>query len=133
MEATKSRQDREGRTYRDLLVWETAMELAVACYGATKMLPQGELYGLTSQIRRAASSIPANIAEGYGRDSKASFVQFLRIAQGSLKELETHVILAARLDYLSTAVSEPLLGRADEIGRMLRGLIRSLQRNGDHG
>lgn len=109
------------------------MELAVACYGATKMLPQAELYGLTSQIRRAASSIPANIAEGYGRDSKASFVQFLRIAQGSLKELETHLILAGRLNYLGTAVSEPLLGRADDIGRMLRGLIRSLQRNGDHG
>ncbi|MEX0406527.1 four helix bundle protein [Aquibium sp. LZ166] len=128
MEAAASTRERDGRTYRDLLVWEHAIELAVACFGATKALPQGELYGLTSQIRRAAASIPANIAEGYGRDSRASFVQFLRIAQGSLKELETHLIRAGRLDYVSTSVSESLLGRADEVGKMLRGLIRSLQR-----
>ena len=115
-------------TYRDLVVWQYAIELAVACYAATKSLPREEVYGLTSQIRRAAASVPANIAEGYGRDGRASFIQFLRIAQGSLKELETHVILAGRLDYLSIPTSEPLLGKADETGRMLRSMIRSLQR-----
>ena len=119
---------REIGTYRDLVVWQYAIELAVACYAATKSLPREEVYGLTSQIRRAAASVPANIAEGYGRDGRASFIQFLRIAQGSLKELETHVILAGRLDYLSIPTSEPLLGKADETGRMLRSLIRSLQR-----
>ena len=119
---------REVGTYRDLVVWQNAIELAVACYTASKSMPREEVYGLTSQIRRAAASVPANIAEGYGRDGRASFVQFLRIAQGSLKELETHVILAGRLEYLSIPESEPLLGKADETGRMLRGLIRSLQR-----
>ncbi len=119
---------REVVTYRDLVVWQNAIELAVACYGATKALPREEVYGLTSQIRRAAASVPANIAEGYGRDGRASFVQFLRIAQGSLKELATHVILADRMDYLSTSASKPLVEMADVTGRMLRGLIRSLHK-----
>ena len=117
-------------SYKDLLIWQAAIDIAVACYEATKSLPPRELYGLTGQIRRAAASIPANIAEGYGRESRASFIQFLRIAQGSLKELETHLILATKLDLLLVDVSDALLSRTGELGRMLRGMIRSLQRKG---
>jgi four helix bundle protein len=82
---------------------------------------------MTSQIRRASASIAANIAEGHGRDGTASFIQFLRIAQGSLKELETHLILAQRVALLSESTAVPILDRCDELGRMLRSLIRSLQ------
>ena len=82
--------------YRDLVVWQRAMELAEATYLLTKRFPPDEQYGLTSQARRAAASVAANIAEGYGRQTRASYVSFLRIAQGSLKELETHLILAER-------------------------------------
>jgi four helix bundle protein len=85
----------EIRSYRDLRVWQEAMTLVEDCYRFSKELPREELFGLTSQIRRAAVSIPANIAEGYGRDSKGSYVSFLKTAQGSLKELETHLILAS--------------------------------------
>ena len=115
-------------SYRDLLIWQVAIDIAVACYEATKSLPPSELYGLTSQIRRAATSIPANIAEGYGRESRAAFIQFLRIAHGSLKELETHLFLATKLDLLVDDVSGAILYRTDELGRMLRGMNRSLQR-----
>ena len=80
-----------------------------------------------AQIRRAASSVPANIAEGYGRGSTPSFVQFLRVAQGSLKELETHLLLAERIKMLAPEASSALLSACDEIGRMLRSMIRSLQ------
>ncbi|WP_442578243.1 four helix bundle protein [Mesorhizobium sp. ASY16-5R] len=115
-------------SYRDLRVWQAAIELVVSCYAETKNFPQSETYGLTAQIRRASTSIPANIAEGYGRDHAGSYVQFLRIAQGSLKELETHVIVAKRIGYLDSTQEVRLLQRSDEIGRMLRALIRGLQR-----
>ena len=114
-------------SYRDLGVWQKAMDLAVDCHEATKRFPKGEIYGLTSQVRRAATSIPANIAEGHGREHTGSFVQFCRIAQGSLKELETHLILAHRFGYLDEEISGALLSRADEIGRMVRSMIRRLQ------
>ncbi|WP_342029932.1 four helix bundle protein [Devosia insulae] len=96
------------------------MELAVRCYEVTKGFPQMEAYGMTSQIRPASASLAANIAEGHGRDGTASFIQFLRVAQGSLKELETHLILAQRVALLSEADTAPILGQCDEIGRMLR-------------
>ena len=83
---------------------------------------------MTAQIRRSSASIGANIAEGYGREHRGSFVQFLRIAQGSLKELETHVILSGRLGMMPENAADRLLGQADELGRMLRAMIRSLQR-----
>ena len=89
------------RSYRDLRVWQEGMSLAVSCYGFTKLLPKDELFGMTSQIRRAASSIPANIAEGYGRDSRGDYVQFLRISQGSPKELETHILVCTRVRLLA--------------------------------
>jgi len=115
-------------SYRDLLVWKAAMELAVACYAATKPFPQSEVYGMSSQIRRSATSIAANIAEGHGRENTGSFIQFLRVAQGSLKELETHLILTGRVGLMPDGTVADLLKNAEEIGRMLRSMIRSLER-----
>jgi four helix bundle protein len=85
------------RSYKDLDVWLMAMALAESCYRATRDFPRQEMYGMTAQIRRASESIPANIAEGYGRDQTGGFIQFLRIAQGSAREVETHLILAGRV------------------------------------
>lgn len=102
------------------------MDLAEAIYLLTRGFPREERFGLTSQIRRAATSVPANIAEGYGRGTRPAYASFVRIAQGSLKELETHLMLAARVGCCSVASSEPLLSEADEIGRMLRALLNKL-------
>ncbi len=106
------------------------MDLAVDCYKITSSFPGEEKYGLTSQIRRAASSVPANIAEGYGRESKGAYVQQLRVAQGSLKELETHLILAQRVGIAAEAMINPLAQQSDDVGRMLRSLIRSVEASG---
>ena len=103
------------------------MELAVRCYEGTAGFPPDERFGMTSQIRRASASIAANIAEGHGRESRGAFVQGLRIAQGSVKELETHLILCGRVGLLVDPLREDLLRGCDEIGRMLRALIRKLQ------
>jgi four helix bundle protein len=103
------------------------MLLAEMSYHHTSGFPRHELFGLTSQIRRAAASIPANIAEGYGRDNRGSYVQFLRIAQGSCKELETHVLLACRVLGDIGSDAESVLDQAEVVGKMLRGLIDSLQ------
>ena len=102
------------------------MDVAAEAYKITSRFPKQEIYGAVTQIRRAGASIPANIAEGYGRESKGSYVQFLRIAQGSLKELETHLMLAARVELTSQESVIPLLEHCDTVGKMLRGLIRSL-------
>ena len=103
------------------------MTLAEECYRFSRELPRDEMFGLTSQVRRAAVSIPANVAEGYGRDSKGSYVSFLKIAQGSLKELETHLILAQRLKLGNFDLVTDLISRCEALGRMLRGLIRNVQ------
>jgi len=121
----------EIRSYRDLKVWQDGMMLVEGCYRFSKELPKEELFGLTSQMRRAAVSVPANIAEGYGRDSKGSYVNFLKTAQGSLKELETHLILAQRLKFGSFDLAERLLAQCETLGRMLRALIRNLQRTAE--
>jgi four helix bundle protein len=117
----------EIQSYKDLKVWQKSMEIARACYEITKMFPKEEVYGMTSQIRRSAVSIPANIAEGYGRDSRGEYVQFLRIAQGSLKELETHLILAEQVKLTALDSTAEIQSQCDEVGRMLRSLIRSIQ------
>ena len=114
-------------SYRDLKVWQRAMALAEACYLETRNFPREEMFGLTSQIRRAATSIAANIAEGYGREQTGSYVQFLRMAQGSLKELETHLLIAQRVKIVPGKEFEPLLEMCQELGKMLRSLIRKLQ------
>jgi four helix bundle protein len=115
------------QSYRDLRVWQEAMTLSVLAYRISKRFPKDELFGMTSQIRRSSASIPANIAEGYGRENKGSYIQFLRIAQGSLKELETHALLAERVELLTNSQIQPLLDQAAIVGRMLRALIRSLE------
>ncbi len=103
------------------------MTLAEESYRFSGTLPREELFGLTSQIRRAAVSVPANIAEGYGRESKGSYVSFLKTAQGSLKELETHLLLTQRLELGSVDAAGELLWRCETIGRMMHGLIRNVQ------
>ena len=105
------------------------MTLAERCYLHTRSFPKEEMYGMTAQIRRSAASVAANIAEGYGRDSTGSYVNFLRMSQGSLKELETHLLLSQRVGLGATSGVDPLLSVCDEIGRMLRSLIRSLQKS----
>ena len=119
------------RSYRDLRVWQLAMEIAEGCYRVTKSFPKDEMYGMVSQVRRAAVSIAANIAEGYGRDSSGSYVHFLRMSQGSLKELETHLILSGRVELATKDLLEPLLEKCDVLGRMLRSLIRSIEGSGE--
>lgn len=114
-------------SYQDLKVWQLAMDLAFDCYKVTRAFPRDELYGMTSQIRRASSSIAANIAEGHGRENTGSFIQFLRIGQGSLKELETYLVLATRLEFIDAKQSKELLGVTEEIGKMIRSMIRRLQ------
>jgi len=114
-------------SYRDLRVWQDAMTLAESCYRLTGRFPRDELFGLTSQIRRAAASVPANIAEGHGRENTGSFVQHLRISQGSLKELETHLLLAERVGILPALDLQPVIAPCESLGKMLRALIRSLQ------
>ena len=111
------------QSYRDLRVWQEAMNLAEGCYRLTKQFPREELFGLTSQIRRSASSIPANIAEGYGRDSTNAYVNQLRIAQGSLKEVETHLLLSQRIGITTPDAVDLLLKRSQSTGKMLRILI----------
>ena len=117
-------------SYRDLVVWQEAMDLAADAYKFVSRFPKEELYGLTSQVRRSAVSVPANIAEGYGRDNRGSYVQQLRVAQGSLKELETHFLIAERVGLTSSDSIGPLLIQAEKIGKMLRSLIRSLEATG---
>ncbi|PYE90348.1 four helix bundle protein [Phyllobacterium leguminum] len=113
-------------SYRDLLAWQQAMELVTAIYKSTECWPREEIYGLTSQIRRAAVSVPANIAEGYGRDTRGSYQQFLRIAQGSLKEVETHLLIAERLGFSQKQTIAPIMVMSESVGKLLRLLIRKL-------
>ena len=103
------------------------MDLAVDIYLATKTFPREEMFSMTTQMRRAASSIPANIAEGFGRDQRKPFVQFLRVAQGSLKELETHTLLAMRVGLLDKENAGLLSVRYEKLGKMMRSFIRSLE------
>jgi four helix bundle protein len=112
--------------YQDLLVWQRAMAIAEATYRLTKAFPREEQFGLTSQSRRAAASVAANIAEGYGRGTRPAYASFVRIAQGSLKELETHLILAERVKICPTGSTDPILDDANELGRMLRALLTKL-------
>ncbi len=114
------------KSYRDLLIWQRSMKLVGQCYRLTASFPADERFGLTSQLRRAAVSIPANIAEGFGRETTGLFVQFLRIAQGSLKELETHMLIAEEIELISRETTAPLLAECDEIGKMLRAFLRSI-------
>lgn len=115
------------KSYRELLVWQKAVELALLVYRLSEGFPKREIYGLTSQIRRAGVSVPSNIAEGYGRCARKEYLQFLSIAQGSLKELETQTIIGGRLGYGTPSQIEKVLAEAEVVGKMLGSLIRSLR------
>lgn len=114
------------KSYEDLVVWQKAMGLVIEAYRATSQFPREEMYGLTSQLRRSAVSIPSNIAEGQGRATKGEFVQFLAHARGSLYELKTQALIAKELGYLSPDCESRLISQADQVGRILNGLLRSL-------
>jgi four helix bundle protein len=115
------------QSYRDLTIWQDAIALATDLYRRTSAFPKEELYGLTSQLRRAAVSVAANIAEGHGREHTKSFIQFLRMAQGSLKEVETHLIIAENIGLLSSEASLAELKKAESLGNRIRSLNRALQ------
>jgi len=117
-----------GQNYRDLIAWQKAMDLVEMVYQATKRFPKEETYALTSQLRRAAVSIPSNIAEGQGRASIKEFHNFLSIAHGSVREVETQIMIAQRLGYLGPEVVEGILQSAAEVGRLIKGLMNSLSR-----
>lgn len=104
------------QSYRDLNVWQKALDIAEAIYLLTKDFPQSELYGLTSQMRRASVSIAASVAEGHGRESSGAYIQFLRVSQGSLKELETHLFLAQRVGLVGSERTAPILDECDKLG-----------------
>jgi four helix bundle protein len=113
--------------YRDLLVWQKAMELVVECYRLSEFLPKTEIYGLASQLKRSAVSVPANIAEGHGREHLGDYLHHLSFANGSLMEVETHILLAEKLNFVTKSESEISLSKSAEVGRMLAGLTRSLK------
>ena len=114
------------QSYKELVAWKKAMALAVDVYEVSKRFPREEIYGLTSQLRRAVVSVPSNIAEGQGRRSTKEFIRHLSIAYGSLMETETQILLAERLGYATPACFPTLLQQLDEVGRLINGLASSL-------
>jgi len=113
--------------FKDLRIWQQGMDIAEKCYFLTKIFPKDELYGLVQQIRRSAASIPANIAEGYGRRSTDEYIRFLNIAQGSTNELETHIILSERVRLCSQIDIELIIYLLREESRMIIALIKKLK------
>jgi four helix bundle protein len=120
-----------GKTYRELIAWQKAVDFVVAVYEAAKAFPREELYGLTAQLKRAVVSVPCNIAEGSGRRTIKDFVHFLSIAYGSLREVETQLEIASRLGFIPADRLRSLLERAGEVGRLINGLSKSLSEGHD--
>ncbi|HWY20558.1 MAG TPA: four helix bundle protein [Candidatus Acidoferrum sp.] len=116
-----------GESYRDLIAWRKAMDLVTDFYRVTQAFPRYELYGLTNQLRRAAVSVPSNIAEGQARFSRKEFHHFLSQARGSLVEIETQLTIAENLGYLGPNQTRPLFDKASELGKILNGLIASIK------
>lgn len=114
-------------SYREMKVWQRAIELSIAIYKLTSEFPKDELYGLTSQMRRCTVSVASNIAEGYGRSSKGEFRQFLGMARGSILELQTQLVIAGRLGFGECLQFETADGLADEVGKMLWALLKSVE------
>jgi four helix bundle protein len=112
--------------YQELIVWQKAMDLVVLIYQVTTCFPKEEIFGLTAQLGRAAVSIPSNIAEGQGRQTTRDFLHFLSIAQGSIQETETQVLIGERLKYLNGEQKAQVMARSSEVGRLLNGLVNSL-------
>ena len=121
------------KTFRDLIVWQKSMAMVTEIYKVTQSFPRREDYGITSQIRRCAVSIPSNIAEGYGRHSRNEYIRFLQIALGSLFELQTQLEIAANLGYLKKEEFEPLYESTREVERMLSVLIKRLTEGSGKG
>lgn len=117
-----------GHSYRDLIVWQKAMSFVKSIYELTSNFPKAELYGLTSQLRRAAVSVPSNLAEGQGRNFDREFALFVSHALGSLMEVETQLLIAADLGYAKKEEVEQLLSRSAEIGRLANGLLTTLKK-----
>ena len=115
------------KSYRDLQVWQKAMALVVESYSVARLLPKSESYGLIGQMQRAAVSVPANIAEGHGREHLGDYLRHLSFANGSLMELETHFLIAVELGYVTREQSATLMSMTSEVGRMLNGLTRKLR------
>jgi four helix bundle protein len=114
-------------SYQDRDVWKRAIDLTEDCYRLAATFPSDQLFGLPSQIKRASVSVPANIAEGYGRDQTGGYIQFLKIALGSVRELETHLVIIERVHLASADKLGAPKEKCDRVGRMLRALIRSLE------
>ena len=117
------------RHYKDLIAWQKGMDLVVSVYRLTASFPTDERFGLIAQTRRAAVSVPSNIAEGYGRSSKRDYMRFLGIARGSANELETQLLAASRLGFASQSDTAPVLSLVNETQRIISGLIVSLDRS----
>lgn len=117
------------KDYKDLIVWQKAMDLVVEVYALVKLLPKEEMYALSNQIRRAAISIPSNIAEGQARNSTKEFIQFLAIAKGSKAELETQLLLCVRIGYLKEEQNVTAMSTLAEIGKMINALQQRLTTN----
>ena len=115
-----------GRSYSELIAWQKAMDLVQAVYETARTFPKEELYPLTDQLKRAAVSVPSNIAEGHGRKSTKDFLHHLSIAYGSLMEVETRILVAVRIGYLSKEVGDKILERAVEVGRLINELSNAL-------
>lgn len=115
------------QNYRDLIVWQRAMDLVESVYRVTHVWRKDERYGLTNQLRRSIVSIPSNIAEGQGRNSDNEFLRFLSIAHGSLREAATQLLIGLRLDYSSEQTIDPVMDQAAEVGRLIQGVIRSIR------
>ena len=114
--------------YKDLVAWQKAMDLVVEVYKISDCFPRREIYSLADQVRRAAVSVPSNIAEGQAHFNRGEFLHFLRHASGSLAEIETQMLIAQRLDYVSEAQAKGMLEHVHEVGRILSGLIASINK-----
>ena len=113
--------------YGELIAWQKAMDLVELIYRSTRGIPKEELFGLTCQVRRAAVSVPSNIAEGQGRRTTGEFLQFLSVARGSLQEAETQILLGERLHYVAEQNRVEVMNLSSEVGRLISGLISSLE------
>ncbi|MCU0537494.1 MAG: four helix bundle protein [Hydrococcus sp. Prado102] len=114
-------------SYREQFIWKRAVQLSVNCYKLTEHFPKTEIYGLTNQIRRASVSVPSNIAEGYGRKTKQEYIQFLHISLGSLRELDTQITIALKVDLAAKELIEPVLNEVDEMQSILVSTINKLK------
>lgn len=115
------------KSYKDLIVWQKAIDLVTEIYSVSKTFPNEEKFGIVNQLNRAVVSIPANIAEGWGRESSKNYLQFLRISRGSLMEVETLILISKNLKYVDEEEFKLISNKIEEVGKILQGLIKSIQ------